>query len=38
MFYGKRQKSYFLTMLKVKIDDILAKRKNHIPNFLYVVK
>ena len=38
MFYGIGQNSYFLTMLKVKIGHILAKRKIGFPNFLYVVK
>ena len=38
MFYGIGQNSYFLTMLKVKIGHILAKRKIGAPNFLYVVK
>ena len=38
MFYGIGQNSYFLTMLKVKIGHILAKRKIGFPNVLYVVK
>ena len=37
-FYAKSQNSYFLTMLKVEIGRILPKRKNGVPNFLYVVK
>ena len=38
MFYGIGQNSYFLTMLKVKIGHILAKRKIGFPIFLYAVK
>ena len=36
--FGLGQNFSFLTMLKVKICDILQKRKKYAPNFLYVAK
>ena len=38
MFYGKGQNFSFVTMLKVKICDILPKQKKYVLNFLYVAK